>query len=136
MKRLDHIGIAVKDLESALRTYERGLGLTCSHRETVEAEQVRTAFLPVGDTQIELLESASPDGPIGRFLEKRGEGIHHLCFEVEDLDAALSRSKAEGLTPLGEPRDGAQGKRIIFLHPKGAHGVLIELCQRSRKKTS
>ena len=136
MKRLDHIGIAVRDLESAVRTYERGLGLVCTHRETVETEQVKTAFLPLGDTHLELLESLSPDGPIGRFLEKRGEGIHHLCFEVEDLDAALARSKAEGLTPLGEPRDGAGGKRVVFLHPKGAHGVLIELCQRSGKKTS
>jgi methylmalonyl-CoA/ethylmalonyl-CoA epimerase len=136
MKRLDHIGIAVRDLDAAVRTYEQGLGLVCSHRETVETEQVQTAFLPIGDTHLELLESLSPDGPIGRFLEKRGEGIHHLCFEVEDLDAALARAKTEGLTPLGEPRLGAQGKRVVFLHPRGARGVLIELCQRPGKQPS
>ncbi len=136
MKRLDHIGIAVKDLEQAVRTYEAGLGLVCSHRETVETEQVRTAFLPIGDTHLELLESLSPDGPIGRFLEKRGEGIHHLCFEVDDLDAALARSKAAGLTPAGEPRPGAKGTRVVFLHPRGTNGVLIELYQRSGKQTS
>jgi len=136
MKRLDHIGIAVRDLEAAVRTYERGLGLSCSHRETIETEQVKTAFLPIGEVNLELLESLSPDGPIGRFLEKRGEGIHHLCFEVEDLDAALTRSRAEGFTPVGEPRMGAHGKRVVFLHPRNAHGVLIELCQISRKRSS
>jgi methylmalonyl-CoA epimerase len=136
MKRLDHIGIAVRDLEAAVQTYERGLGLRVSHRETIETEQVKTAFLPIGDVNLELLESLSPDGPIGRFLEKRGEGMHHLCFEVEDLDAALARSRAEGFTPLGEPRTGAHGKRVAFLHPRNAHGVLIELCQISRKRSS
>jgi methylmalonyl-CoA/ethylmalonyl-CoA epimerase len=133
MKRLDHIGIAVRDLESAVKTYERGLGLACTHREIVAAEQVRSAFLPVGDTQLELLESLSPEGPIGRFLEQRGEGIHHLCFEVDDLDRALVQSREQGLVPIGEPREGAQGKRVIFLHPRSAHGVLIELCQNSGK---
>ena len=128
MKRLDHIGIAVRNLDAAVETLG-GLGLACTHRETVEGEDVRTAFFPVGDTHLELLESLTPEGPVGRFLEKRGEGVHHLCFEVEDLEAALARCREQGLTPLGEPRQGAHGKRVIFLHPRDTHGVLIELCQ-------
>ena len=131
MKRLDHIGIAVRHLDAAVETLSRGFGLACTHRETVEGEQVRTAFFPIGDTHLELLESLTPDGPVGRFLEKRGEGVHHLCFEVEDLEAALAHCREQGLTPVGEPRAGAQGKRVVFLHPRGTHGVLIELCQRT-----
>jgi methylmalonyl-CoA/ethylmalonyl-CoA epimerase len=136
MRRLDHIGIAVHDLESALDAYTKGLGLSCVHRETVESEHVRTAFLPLGDTHLELLESLSPEGPVGRFLERRGEGIHHLCFEVEDVDAALARCRAHGMTALGEPRMGAQGKRVVFLHPRSANGVLIELSQTIRKEAT
>lgn len=132
IRRLDHIGIAVRDLEAALRAYEGGLGLACSHQETVVGEQVKTAFLPLGGTHLELLESLTPEGPIGKFLERRGEGIHHLCFEVEDLEEAAARCRASGMTLLGEPRPGAQGKRVVFLHPKSAHGVLIELSQAVR----
>jgi methylmalonyl-CoA/ethylmalonyl-CoA epimerase len=134
MRRLDHIGIAVRDLEAAVLAYTQGLGLSCVHRETVESEQVRTAFLPIGDTHLELLESLSPEGPVGRFLERRGEGVHHLCFEVDDLDAALARCRANGMTTLGDPRPGAQGKRVVFLHPRSAHGVLIELSQNLREE--
>jgi methylmalonyl-CoA epimerase len=130
IRRLDHIGIAVRDLETAVRVYTEGLGLACDHRETVEDQQVRTAFLPVGETHVELLESLSPEGPIGRYIAKRGEGIHHLCFEVADIRAALAACEKAGLTLIDrEPRVGAQGKWVAFVHPKSTHGVLIELSQ-------
>jgi methylmalonyl-CoA epimerase len=130
IRRLDHIGIAVRDLEAAVRVYTEGLGLACDHRETVEDQQVRTAFLPVGETHVELLESLSPEGPIGRYIAKRGEGIHHLCFEVADIRAALAACEKAGLTLIDrEPRVGAQGKWVAFVHPKSTHGVLIELSQ-------
>jgi methylmalonyl-CoA epimerase len=129
IRRLDHIGIAVRDLEAALRTYRDGLGLDSTHCETVAGEQVNTAFLPLGGIQLELLESLSPEGPIGRFLEKRGEGVHHLCFEVDDLEVAVARCRRAGMTVLGEPRLGAHNKRVVFLHPGSVHGVLIELSQ-------
>jgi methylmalonyl-CoA/ethylmalonyl-CoA epimerase len=130
IRRLDHIGIAVRDLEAAVRVYTEGLGLACDHRETVEDQQVRTAFLPVGDTHVELLESLSEEGPIGRYIAKRGEGIHHLCFAVADIRAALAACEKAGLTLIDrEPRAGAQGKWVAFVHPKSTHGVLIELSQ-------
>lgn len=130
IRRLDHIGIAVRDLEAALSVYEEGLGLRSDHRETVEDQQVKTAFLPVGETRVELLETLSPEGPIGRFIEKRGEGIHHLCFEVSDIRAALRRCEESGMTLIDrEPREGAHGKWVAFVHPKSTHGVLIELSQ-------
>jgi len=134
IRRLDHIGIAVKDLETALATYTEGLGLECDHQETVEDQQVRTAFLPLGDTHLELLESLSAEGPIGRFLEKRGEGIHHLCFEVDDIRAVLRRCEEAGMTLIDrEPRAGAHGKWVAFVHPRTTHGVLIELSQDKEK---
>lgn len=130
IRGLDHIGIAVKSLDEALRIYETALGLECRHRETVEDQQVKTAFLPVGDTRLELLESLSPEGPIGRFIDKRGEGIHHLCFEVDNIAAALSQARESGVTLIDEePRPGADGKWVAFLHPKSTSGVLIELSQ-------
>jgi len=129
--RLDHIGIAVKDLEEALRSWEGGLGLPADHRETVPDQAVRTAFLPVGDTHVELLESLTPEGPIGRFIARRGEGIHHLCFLVDDLEAALAACRQAGMALIDEtPRDGAHGRRVVFVHPKSTHGVLIELSQK------
>jgi methylmalonyl-CoA epimerase len=130
IRGLDHIGIAVSDLEAAVRTYEDALGLTCQHRETVEDQAVKTAFLPVGDTRLELLESLSPQGPIGRFIARRGEGIHHLCFEVDDIRTSLARCRKAGLRLVDpEPRRGAEGKWVAFLHPAGTRGVLIELSQ-------
>jgi methylmalonyl-CoA/ethylmalonyl-CoA epimerase len=127
--KLDHIGIAVRDLAEAVKAYE-GLGLRTDHEETVEDQQVRTAFLPVGETHLELLETLSPDGPIGKFLEKRGEGIHHLCFEVEDIHAALDACREAGLRLIDEePRAGAHDMWVAFVHPKSTHGVLIELSQ-------
>jgi len=126
---LDHIGIAVRDLAAALRAYE-ALGLRSEGEEVVEDQKVRTAFLPVGGTRIELLETTAPDGPIGRFLERRGEGIHHLCFRVENLRGALAACEEAGMTLIDrEPRRGAHGKWVAFLHPRSTHGVLIELSQ-------
>jgi len=128
--KLDHIGIAVRDLEQALAAYRDGLGLACDHEEVVDDQQVRTAFLPVGETHLELLETLSPDGPIGRFLEKRGEGIHHLCFEVDDIRRALQQCREAGLRLIDEePRRGAHDKWVAFVHPRSTHGVLIELSQ-------
>ena len=130
IRKLDHIGIAVKDLAHAVETYTKGLGLTCDHEETVEDQQVRTAFLPVGDTHLELLESTSPGGPIGRFLEKRGEGIHHICLEVADIRASLEACRRAGMRLIDEePRRGAHGKWVAFVHPGSTHGVLLELSQ-------
>lgn len=129
-ERLDHIGIAVKDLEAAVNTFVRGFGLEVTHRETVEEQQVDTAFLPVGETRLELLQSTSPDGPIGRFLTRRGEGIHHLCFAVPDIEQALKTCAEAGMELIDRvPRRGAHNKRIAFVHPRGTHGVLIELSQ-------
>lgn len=130
IQRLDHIGIAVKSLESALGTYTEGLGLRADRTETVEGEQVKTAFLPVGDTHLELLESLTPEGPIGRFISRRGEGIHHLCFLVDDIKSALARCERAGMTVIDrEPRRGANDRWVAFVHPKSTHGVLIELSQ-------
>ncbi len=130
IRRLDHIGIAVRDLEAAVRIYTEGLGLACDHRETVEDQQVRTAFLPVGETHVELLESLSPEGPIGRFIDKRGEGIHHLCFDVADIREAMAACEKAGLVLIDrEPRVGTHNKWVAFVHPRSTHGVLIELSQ-------
>ena len=129
ISRLDHIGIAVRDLAAALRVYE-AMGLRSAHEEIVEDQAVRAAFLPVGETRLELLETLRPDGPVGRFLARRGEGVHHLCFEVEDIRAALAACAAAGLTLIDrEPRPGAHGKWVAFVHPRSTHGVLIELSQ-------
>jgi methylmalonyl-CoA epimerase len=128
--KLDHIGIAVRDLGRAVSLYTEGLGLAVEHEEVVEDQRVRTAFLSVGETHLELLESLEPDGPIGKFLEKRGEGIHHICLEVGDLPAALDRCRRAGMRLIDEtPREGAQGKLIAFVHPRSTGGVLIELSQ-------
>ena len=130
IRRLDHIAIAVKDLDVALDTYAKGLGLQSDHQETVEDQEVRAAFLPLGDTHLELLESLSPDGPIGRFISSRGEGIHHLCFQVDDIHAALAACEQAGMALIDKkPRRGGHDRWVAFLHPKNTHGVLIELSQ-------
>lgn len=129
MTRLDHIGIAVKSLQAA-KIYE-ALGLTVGHTETVETQKVRTAFLSVGDSNLELLEPTSPDSPIAKFIEKRGEGIHHICLRVDDIEAHLARLKAEGYRLINEaPVPGAHGCRVAFLHPAAGNGVLIELSEK------
>jgi methylmalonyl-CoA epimerase len=130
MERIAHIGIAVKNIDQALRLYESGLGLPLHGKETVPTEGVTVAFLPVGDTEIELLEPTSADSPIARFIEKRGEGIHHIAFIVEDIQAAMSRLKEQGFELIDQqPRTGAGGSQVAFVHPKSAGGALIELCQ-------
>lgn len=126
---LDHIGIAVRSLASA-KIYE-DLGLTIEHVEIVETQRVKTAFLSVGDSNLELLEPTSPDSPIAKFIEKRGEGIHHICLRVDDLEAHLERLKAAGYRLINEaPVPGAHDCRVAFLHPSAGNGVLIELSQK------
>lgn len=130
--KVDHIGIAVSDLAESLKMYTDILGMTLHGTETVEEQKVKTAFLPLGDTEIELLESTAPDGPIGKFIEARGQGIQHIAFRVDDIEAALAELKAKGVRLIDEkPRYGAGGAKIAFLHPKATGGVLIELCQKS-----
>ncbi len=128
--RIAHIGIAVKDAEAALRIYQEVLGLEPSHIETVEEQKVKTIHIPIGDSSIELLESTSPDGVISRFIEKRGEGIHHIAIEVSDISDMLEKMKAAGFQVIDEiPRHGAHNMLIAFIHPKSTNGVLLELCQ-------
>jgi len=135
--KVDHIGIAVQSIAEARAFYEKGLGLTITHVEEVREQGVRVAFIPTGESNLELVEplaaeDGSVDGPIARFLEKRGEGIHHICLEVQNIEAALAELVAEGFRVLDTtPRLGAHGKRVAFLHPASAHGVLIELAEKS-----
>ena len=127
---IEHIGIAVKKLEASIEFYEKVLGLTCYSIEEVADQKVRTAFFMVGQTKIELLESTEPDGPLGKFIEKRGEGIHHIAFSVEKIEEQLDRASKLGITLIdSKPRKGAEGLDIAFLHPKSTSGVLIELCE-------
>jgi methylmalonyl-CoA/ethylmalonyl-CoA epimerase len=126
---LDHIGVAVKSLDAA-KIYE-ALGLTIDHVETVGTQGVRAAFLSTGDADIELLEPTSPDSAVARFIEKRGEGIHHICFRVDDIESQLVRLKAQGYRLINEaPVAGAHGCRVAFLHPAAGNGVLIELSEK------
>ncbi len=130
IKKIAHLGIAVKDLEAAKSFYLDVLGLDCTGEEEVPSQKVRTAFIPVGEVNIELLESTDPEGPIAKAIEKRGEGIHHVAFEVEDIHAALAALKAKGVRLIDEePREGAHGAKIAFIHPKASMGVLVELCE-------
>ena len=127
---IEHIGIAVTNLTEAITYYEEVLGLRCYGIEEVPDQQVKTAFFKVGETKIELLQSTSPDGPIGAFIEKRGEGIHHIAFAVGDLTDALRHAESKGIRLIdAQPRRGAEGLNIAFLHPKSTHGVLTELCE-------
>jgi methylmalonyl-CoA/ethylmalonyl-CoA epimerase len=133
MKKIDHLGIAVKDLAAAQQVYKTALGLTLESVEEVPTEQVRVAFFAIGETHIELLESTTPDGPIAKAIEKRGEGIHHIAFEVEDIRAAMANARAGGLQLLSEePRPGAHGTQVVFVHPKSTGGVLVEFVQKPR----
>ena len=131
LNKVDHIGIAVSNLDEAIKLYKDVLGLELHGVEVVEEQKVKVAFLPVGDTEVELLESTSPDGPIAKFIEAKGQGIQHLAFRVDNIEAALEEMKAKGMRLIDEkPRYGAGGARIAFLHPKSTNGVLIELCER------
>ena len=129
--KIDHLGIAINSIESGKKFWTDVLGLACEGTETVEPQQVTTAFFPVGESEVELLESTSPDGPVAKYIEKRGQGIQHVAFRVKDIEAALSELKAKGVRLIDEtPRRGAGGARIAFLHPKATGGVLVELCER------
>lgn len=127
---IEHIGIAVKSLDEAIPFYENILGLKCYSIEEVSDQKVKTAFFKVGNTKIELLESTDPEGPIGKFIEKRGEGIHHMAFAVRDLNTKLSELESKGVRLIdSKSRKGAEGLDIGFLHPKSTFGVLTELCE-------
>jgi len=132
---IEHIGIAVKDLASAIRYYEEVLGLECYAVEEVKDQRVKTAFFMVGQTKIELLESTDPEGPVGKFIEKRGEGVHHIAFAVEGIEHCLEEVKEKGVTLIDAmPRRGAEGLDIAFLHPKSTFGVLTELCEDRKQQ--
>jgi methylmalonyl-CoA/ethylmalonyl-CoA epimerase len=128
--KLDHIGIVVRDIQQALEVYETALGLSLKEVVEVPDQKVRVAFLPLGESNIELVQPTTEDTGIAKYLETRGEGIHHICIEVEDIEAALARLQARGVQLIDQkPRQGAHG-RVAFIHPKGAHGVLIELIEQ------
>jgi len=128
--KIEHIGIAVKDIEAALKFYAEILGLKLEGEEVVAEQKVKTAFLPVGDTEVELLESTEADGPIAKFIEKRGEGFQHIAFKVDDLEATLRELEEKGIRLIDrKPRIGAGNKKIAFLHPKSTFGVLVELSE-------
>ena len=134
MKNAEHIGIAVKDFSVSIPLFEKLLNTKCYKTERVESENVNTAFFKSGDTKIELLESTKSEGVISKFIEKKGEGIHHIAFEVEDIFAEMERLKATGFVLLNDkPKEGADNKLVCFLNPKYTNGVLIEICQERRK---
>jgi methylmalonyl-CoA/ethylmalonyl-CoA epimerase len=127
---IEHIGIAVSDLENSISFYEKVFDLKCYNIEEVADQKVRTAFFMIGQTKIELLESTDPEGPIGKFIEKRGEGIHHIAFAVDNITEQLKHVEVEGVRLIdATPRKGAEGLDIAFLHPKSTAGVLIEICE-------
>jgi len=130
--RIDHLGIAVRSLDESIPYYEKTLGLKCEHREEVPSQKVRTAFFSVGEVHLELLEPTSPDSPVAKFLEKNGEGVHHVAFASSDIRAQLGQAAAAGCKLIHEqPVAGAGGKLVAFLHPKSTHGVLTEFCAPS-----
>lgn len=129
IKNIDHLGIAVSNLEESIAYYEKALGLHCHGREEVASQKVKTAFFEAGDVHIELLEPTSEDSPIAKFLEKNGEGIHHIAFAVDDIDGQLKQASEAGVRLIHEvPFEGAADKLVAFLHPKSTHGVLTEFC--------
>ena len=131
-RKIDHIGIAVKNLEESVNIFKNILGMEYAGEEEVKEQNVKVAFLPIGESEIELLESTSSDGNIAKYIEKKGEGIHHIAFEVENLEAALEDLKKKGVRLIDEkPRYGAGGARIAFLHPKSTNGILVELCEHN-----
>ena len=131
MKKVEHIGIAVKNLKLSIPVFERLLNTVCYKSELVESEKVNTAFFKKGETKVELLESIEPDGVIAKFIDKKGEGVHHLAFEVENIEEEIRRLRGEGFNFISEiPKKGADNKLICFLHPKSTSGILIELCQQ------
>ena len=135
MLKIEHIGIAVHELAQSVPLFEKLLNTPCYKTEQVESEQVSTAFFRTGDTKIELLESSNAEGVIARFIDKKGEGIHHIAFEVADIEAEMKRLTADGFVLLNEkPKPGADNKLVCFLHPKNTNGVLIELCMERKNQ--
>ncbi|MBU4511233.1 methylmalonyl-CoA epimerase [bacterium] len=133
IEKIDHIGIAVKSVKETTELLSNILGLKVAGEEIVEEQKVKVAFLPLGDTELELLESTSPEGPIARFIEKKGEGIQHIAFRVNNIEEVLEKLKKEGVRLIDEkPRYGAGGAKIAFLHPKSTNGILVELCERDK----
>lgn len=133
MQKVEHIGIAVKSLSSSIPLFEKLLNTECYKTETVGGEKVNTAFFKTGDTKIELLESTTEEGIIAKFIERKGEGIHHIAFHVEDIETEMKRLQNEGFVLLNDkPKTGADNKLVCFLHPKSTNGVLIELCQEKK----
>ena len=133
IKKIEHIGIAVKSLSTSNAVFKRIFGITHYKIETVESEGVSTSFFRIGDTKIELLEANTENSAIKKFIDKKGEGIHHLAFEVDDMESEIKRLKTEGFDLINPvPKDGADNKRIVFLHPKTTNGVLIELCEEKK----
>jgi len=135
IRKIDHIGIAVRSIAEAARLYEDLLGLKITRVEEVAGQKVKVAFLPTGDSEVELLESTDPEGPVARFIEAKGEGMQHIAFRVDNIKEELDRLKAAGVRLIDEnPRYGAGGAKIAFLHPRGTHGTLIELCEREEEE--
>ena len=131
--KIDHLGIAVRSISDSLDFYRQTLGMEVTATEAVQDQGVRVALLPVGESRIELLEPSSDDTPVGRFITRRGEGLHHICYEVEDLASKMEDLKSHGVRVLdGYPRRGAEGKLVAFLHPASANGVLVELVEKAR----
>ena len=132
IEKIDHIGIAVRSIEKTSELLNNILGLKVAGEEIVEEQKVKVAFLPLGDSELELLESTSPEGPIARFIEKKGEGIQHIAFRVNNIEEVLEKLKKGGVRLIDEkPRYGAGGAKIAFLHPKSTNGILVELCERN-----
>ena len=130
IKKIEHLGIAVENIDESLKIYEKLLGTNCYKIEEVESEGVKTAFLQIGESKIELLEATNPSSPIAKFLSKKGKGIHHIAFNSSDIDEDIKRLKSEGFELIHQtPKDGADNKKIAFLHPKSTDGILVELCQ-------
>jgi methylmalonyl-CoA/ethylmalonyl-CoA epimerase len=133
LKKIEHLGIAVDSIEESLKMYESLLGTSCYKLESVESEGVKTAFLQIGESKIELLEATNVDSPIAKFLSKKGKGIHHIAFETDNIEDELERLIAQGFELIHQtPKDGADNKRIAFLHPKSTDGILVELCQEKK----
>ena len=131
IKNIDHIGIAVKSIEQAGKFYTDVLGLDIEDIETVAEQKVNVAFIPITDSEVELLESVEPDGPVAKYIEKRGEGIQHIAFRVDDINQSLAELKEKGVRLIDQtPRHGAGGAKIAFIHPKETNGVLVEICER------
>lgn len=134
LSHIEHIGIAVKSLDEAIPYYENILGLKCYAVEEVKDQKVKTAFFKIGQTKLELLESTDPEGPVGKFIEKKGEGVHHIAFATNDLENTLKEVEEKGIRLIDKvPRKGAEGLNIGFLHPKSTFGVLTELCEKPGK---